>query len=71
MTRRNKLAPKTLAEYLRSGAETQARLARRAAVSQSQISRVASGQACSLALAKRLAALTGVPLSTFGGEAQS
>ena len=61
-------SPKSLADYLGSGAETQEALAERAGVSQAHISRIASGGSCSLALAKNLAALTGVPLESFGSE---
>jgi predicted transcriptional regulator len=61
--------PKSLADYFESGAETQEALAARAGVSQAHISRVASGGACSLTLAKTLSQLTGVPVESFGEAA--
>jgi transcriptional regulator with XRE-family HTH domain len=61
----------TLAAYLDSGRETQEALAERAGVSQAHISRVASGGSCSLALAKTLSVLTGVPVDSFGGDSEA
>lgn len=61
-------APKSLADYLESGAETQEALADRAGVSQAHISRIAAGGSCSLQLAKTIAALTGVPLASIGSQ---
>jgi len=56
----------TLAAYFEARIETQDALAARAGVSQAHISRIAGGESCSLALAKTLSRLTGVPLESFG-----
>lgn len=61
----------SLAEYLATGQETQESLAERVGVSQAHISRVAAGGSCSLTLAKRLSALTGVPVEAFGPDTEA
>ena len=58
----------TLAAYFEARVETQEALALRAGVTQSHISRIASGDSCSLALATLLSRLTGVPMESFGRE---
>jgi transcriptional regulator with XRE-family HTH domain len=59
----------SLADYLAAGIETQEQLAARAGVTQPTISKAARGESCSLALAKVLSKLTGVPVDSFGREA--
>lgn len=63
--------PRTLAEYFEKKIETQAALSTRCAraghpVSQAHLSRIAAGDNCSLALAKVLSRLTGLPVESFG-----
>jgi len=60
--------PKSLADYIDQSGETQEALAARAGVSQPTISRAKSGGAVSLRTAKKLAALTGVPVESFGQQ---
>lgn len=57
---------RTLADYFRDCRETQEALALRVGVSQAHISRIVSGGPCSLGLAKRIAAATGVPMDSLG-----
>ncbi len=61
-------APKSLRDYLESGAETQEELAARLGISQAHVSRIAAGASCSLDLAKAVARLTGVPLESIGSQ---
>jgi transcriptional regulator with XRE-family HTH domain len=58
---------RSLSEYLEKGGETQVSLAARVGVTQSAISKAASGRV-SLSLAKKLARATGVPLESFGSQ---
>ena len=58
---------RTLAEYLEH-VESQDSLAARIGVSQSAISKASRGLSCSLKMAKRISAATGVPLESFGSE---
>lgn len=57
---------KSLADYIDRSGETQESLAARAGLSQPTISRAKSNGAISLRTAKRLSALTGVPVESFG-----
>lgn len=58
---------RSLSDYLAKAGETQVQLAARVGVTQSAISKAASGRV-SLSLAKKLSRATGVPLESFGSQ---
>jgi len=61
---------RTLADYLTHSGETQEQLAVRVGVTQPTISRAANGAPVSLRTAKKLSAATGVPVESFGADAE-
>lgn len=71
MTAKKAKAPANLREFFDAKKGNQAELVRRCKaaghpVSQAHLSRVAAGESCSLALAKLLSQLTGLPVESFG-----
>lgn len=66
MTHRKRYS--SLSDYIARSGERQIDLAKRLGVSQATISRICNGGPCSLQMAKRVSAATGVPMESFGSE---